>query len=82
VNDSHTLRQIRQFEAFLYGGMPEGVDTVFERDAHPFSESHSRGAAGERLSESNARPGRLVVGRIEYDAATQEEQMVLLLPEE
>jgi hypothetical protein len=82
MNDHETLRLIREFEAFLYGGIPEGVDTVYERDAHPFSESHSRGEASGHISDPQAHPRRLVVGRIEYDASTQEERMILSLPEE
>jgi hypothetical protein len=43
MNSVERLRDIRAYELFVFGGVPEVPDTMYERDSHGQSESRPTG---------------------------------------
>lgn len=64
-----TIRDNRELELFLFGGVPETPDPVYERDFHSHSESRMTRKPMELASTSEALVGN-IVGFIVFDPAT------------
>jgi len=64
------LRDIRALEFFLFGGIPESAESMFERDSHNHFDVRKtrRGLAGD--DDSLLAESGLVVGVIEVDPRT------------
>jgi len=43
MNSIERLREIRTYELFVFGGVPEAPESMYERDSHGYSESRSTG---------------------------------------
>lgn len=70
MNSIERLRDIRAYELFLFGGVPEVPESMYERDSHGYSETR---LTGKGIQASGAlMPSRTtkVRTRIAFNRAT------------
>ena len=77
VYPAERLKQIRELELYLFGGIPETPEPMHERDLHAWGRDRAPRSFDGRSNASDA-PAESILGFVEYDPHTRDIRFVTL----